>query len=82
MNGERCRAEATWQGFDHKVALAAFGETKDLKALVADPEAFIEARPEIVLRMSDQVPFWVMLQASRQLYSEKEVRATRKQKHS
>ena len=61
-------------GLGLKLALAAFGTADESRPHVADPEGFVAARSELVLRMSDQVPFWVMIQASRQLYAEGELR--------
>ena len=75
LQEEKARAEATWQDFDHKVALAAFGSETELRPHVADPKDFIEHRDKLVIRASDQVPLWVMLSASRQLYGQNEYRA-------
>ena len=74
MAEEKARAEATWQEWDFKMALAAFGSVEDLRPYVANPEDFVKAREHLVLRMSDQIPIWIMLQASRQLYGEGELR--------
>ena len=41
---EKARAEATWQDFDYKIGLAAFGTAEQLRPYVVDPEASIEPR--------------------------------------
>ena len=44
MAEERARAEASWQEWDFKMALAAFGSVEDLRPYVANPEDFVKAR--------------------------------------
>ena len=55
----------------------AFGSDKDLRMYVSEPAMVRDNIENCVLLFSDQVPWWVKVKSSRQLYSSKETRSVR-----
>jgi len=71
---EKVRGELTWQQFDERMYLAAFGSEAELASWVADPGAFVAHRGETWLVFSDQIPFWVKIGMMKVLYAAWELR--------
>ena len=71
---ERHRAEATWMAYDRAMWTMAFAPVEELSELVAKPHQVRENLQDTVLLFSDQVPFWVKVVSSRQLYGKEEFR--------
>lgn len=80
LEEEQKRAEATWKCYDMALHDVAFGTEKKRAEMFASPEQALKHSSECSLLFSDEVPFWVKIGASKQLYSETEV--TRKKQHS
>ena len=78
MSEERARSFSTWQQYDHRLYIAAFGTEAELSKLVADPKQFIAFRHQLVLGYSDQVPYWVKIGSGRQVFAEHERQVSRK----
>jgi hypothetical protein len=71
---ERHRAEATWMAYDRAMWTMSFAPVEELAVLIAKPEQVRENLKDTVLLFSDQVPFWVKVVSSRQLYGKNELR--------
>ena len=71
---ERHRAEATWMAYDRAMWTMGFAPVEELSELVAKTEQVRANLKDTVLLFSDQVPFWVKVVSSRQLYGKDEVR--------
>ena len=71
---ERHRAEATWTAYDRAMWTMGFAPVEELAELVANTEQVRDNLKDTVLFFSDQVPFWVKVVSSRQLYGENELR--------
>ena len=70
---EKKRCHLTWQEFDSKLHLAAFGDGEQLSQHVADPVTFIKNRAQTELVFADQVPFWVKIGLVRTVFAEWEL---------
>ena len=71
---EETRVKCSWRDFDAVLWLACFGEPDQLAKLVANPVEFQSCRHQLVIGFSDQIPVWVKIGRSKQVYCEKEVR--------
>ena len=74
---EKRRVELTWQDFDRAIALAGLGSLDQLKEHVVDPLRFIQHREQAVVCFSDQIPFWVKINSTKQVFSESELNSRR-----
>jgi hypothetical protein len=75
MEEEEARVKATWQQFDHLLWVAAFGNEDVLRKYVADPAHWMQNREKVVVGMSDQIPVWVKVGRTKQLYCAEELKA-------
>ena len=66
---EEIRCKLTWQSNDRVLYIAAFGDSEELKTLVAETESWRELAPHTVLVYSDQIPFWVSLGLRKTAYA-------------
>ena len=73
MLEEEARVKASWKDFDAALWLAAFGEVEDLAKFVANPVEFSEERAKLVIGFSDQIPVWVKIGRSKQVFCAREV---------
>ena len=60
--------------YDRAMWTMGFAPVEELSELVAKPEQVRETLKDTVLLFSDQVPFWVKVVSSRQLYGKNELR--------
>jgi hypothetical protein len=74
MEEEEAGVKATWKEFDAALWLAAFGSQEDLAKVVANPEEFIHQRGTVVIGFSDQIPVWVKIGRTKQVYCGDEVK--------
>ena len=74
MEEEEARVKATWKDFDVVLWLAAFGSEEELEKFVGSPQRFIEARSEVVVGFSDQIPVWVKIGRKKEVFCEREVK--------
>ena len=74
MEEEEARVKATWKDFDVVLWLAAFGSEEELEKFVGSPQKFIEARSEVVVGFSDQIPVWVKIGRKKEVFCEREVK--------
>jgi hypothetical protein len=82
MEAEATRVKLGWMLWDYKMWTAAFGTDKDLKPYVQPTAAFIENREKTVIGMSDQIPIWVKIGRSKQVYMGSERLRRKRQKTS
>ena len=75
---EAHRFKCTIQCQDEMMWIIAFGEKEELAKHVSDPDLVIRLRKDCVLLFSDQVPWWVKVKSSRQLYTSSESQARSK----
>jgi len=71
---EEKRAEATWRCYDKALFDTAFGDEACHAKLFANVEQARANLKHTSLIYSDEVPFWIKIGASKQLYSENELR--------
>ena len=74
MEEEEQRVKATWKDFDVALWLAAFGAEDVLEKFVGSPQKFIEARSELIIGFSDQIPVWVKIGRKKEVFCEREVK--------
>ncbi len=72
MEEEEARVKLGWMLWDKKLHTAAFGTWSELEKHVA-PQIFMEHRVKTVIGMSDQIPVWVKIGRSKQVYCEEEL---------
>ena len=67
---EELRCRLTWQQFDKRFWIAAFGSDEDLAAFVVSPKRFRHAvqSGNAVLGFSDQVPWWGLISRPKELF--------------
>ena len=58
---EKVRAHLTWQMFDEKLHLAAFGPKEKLALEVFGAEEWFDFLDELVLEFEDEIPFWISI---------------------
>ena len=75
MKEEEQRVKCSWRDFDSVLWVACFGETDQLAKFVANPVDFQSCRHQLVIGFSDQIPVWVKIGRSKQVYCEREVQA-------
>ena len=75
MEEEEARVKQSWMAWDAAIYAAAFADATQLQKFVAAPESFLEARHQLVIGMSDQIPVWVKIGRGKQIYSAAEVKA-------
>jgi hypothetical protein len=68
MEDEATRVKLGWMLWDYKMWTAAFGTDKDLKPYVQPVDVFQKDRIYFVIGMSDQIPIWVKIGRSKQVY--------------
>ncbi len=73
LEEECARVCSSWMNADLQMWRAAFGSEEMLQSWVADPKHFMECRQKVVLGCSDQIPVWVKVGRSKQLYLKTEV---------
>ena len=66
---EQARCNITGQQLDCRTWAVAFGDEKTLKRHVVDANVFMNHREDCVLGFSDQVPWWGMINAGKQLFA-------------
>ena len=66
---EEHRLIQTWRDFDYRMYNMCFGSLTWLEQHVLEPQVFRDNIKATVVSFSDQVPFWVKVKSSRQLYS-------------
>ena len=72
---EECqRVLDSWNFFDWVLWLASFASEEELAKHVRRPEVFREWVRQLVIVLSDQMPFWVKLQPGKQVYHESEIK--------
>lgn len=79
LDEEAARCEQTWRCYDAVLHDVAFEKSARLK-LFADEAQAAEHLHEVSLLYSDQVPFWIKIGVSKQLYAESEVKKKSKVK--
>ena len=72
MQEERARAKLSWESFDAKLELCAFGSAQLLSKFTADSESFVLHRSMIPVLFADQIPVWIRLGSERAVYTEAE----------
>ena len=70
---EEARILQTWSYYDAALWVAAFGEEDTLRKFVACPLEWARGREEVVLGWSDQIPVWLKLGRSMQVYASEEL---------
>jgi len=70
---EEHRLYQTWRDFDFRLWNMCFGDLSWLEQHVMDPQSFRENIKSTVLSWSDQIPFWVKIQSTKQLFASWEV---------
>ena len=70
LQEERRRVECSWQAFDFRVHRAAFGDLSFLEQSVMEPKSFRDNLGSTVLCFSDQIPFWIKVGSTRQLFAQ------------
>jgi len=73
MQEEEARVKNSWKDFDAALWVAAFGTEEDLAKYVANPIEFQSCRQQLVIGFSDQIPVWVKIGRTKQVYCEREV---------
>jgi len=66
---EKLRSHLTWQMFDQKLHLAAFGPAAELHKEVFGAESWQDHLDEIVLEFEDEIPFWIAVARTRKVVS-------------
>ena len=78
---EECqRVLDSWPFFDWLVWLASFASLEKLGKHARRPETFREFLKQLVIVMSDQLPFWAKLQPGKQVYHKSEIQDVQKRK--
>jgi hypothetical protein len=77
MQEEEARVKNSWKDFDAALWVACFGEAEDLAKFVANPIEFQNCRQKLVIGFSDQIPVWVKIGRTKQVYCEREVQSRR-----
>ncbi len=72
MQEKRARAKLSWESFDAKLELCAFGSAKLLSQFIADSESFVLHRSMTPVLFADQIPVWIRLGSERAVYTEAE----------
>ncbi len=72
MQEERARAKLSWESFDAKLEMCAFGSEELLSKFVADSESFVLHRSMTSVLFADQIPVWIRLGSERAVYTEAE----------
>ena len=80
MQEEEARVKNSWKDFDAALWVACFGSKEDLAKFVANPVEFQNCRQKLVLGFSDQIPVWVKIGRSKQVYCEREVKGRKTSK--
>ena len=76
---EECqRVLDSWHFYDWVLWLACFASEEELGKHVMRPEVFRELIKQLVIVMSDQLPFWVKLQPGKQVYHKSELQDVHK----
>ena len=75
LHEEMCRVFETWKDWDWKLHMVCFGPMSWLEKQVCNATAFRKNLRNLVLSFSDQVPFWVLVKAAKQLYAWWELRS-------
>ena len=72
------RCMLTWQEFDHSLWLATLASAETLAETqrVGDAKAFVEARAQLVLGFSDQIPLWAKASGRRAIFAQEELHAS------
>ena len=70
---EEHRLYQTWRDFDFRLWNMCFGDLSWLEQHVMDPQSFRDNIKSTVLSFSDQIPFWVKIQSTKQLFASWEV---------
>ena len=78
---EKKRVFESWKDWDRKQWEMCFGDLAWLEKHVVDPETFRGNIKHTVLKWSDQIPFWVKVRASKQLYGKWELRGGKSDKN-
>ena len=73
MKEEEIRVKSSWRDFDAVLWIAAFGDEAEVSKFVASPVEFQNCRQNLVIGFSDQIPVWVKIGRSKQVYCEREV---------
>ena len=68
----------SWQYWDYSMWLACFAEEEELASHVIQPEKFRANVKNMVIAMSDQLPFWIKLVPGKQLYMKGEFATSKK----
>ncbi len=73
---ERLRTHLTWKSFDAALWKAAFYTLDELKSegQISNAVQFLEARHNLVIAFTDQIPFWVKIGSAAQVYAESEMK--------
>ncbi len=66
---EEHRLYQTWKDFDFRLWNMCFGDLSWLEQHVMDPQSFRDNIKSTVLSWSDQTPFWVKIQTTKQLFA-------------
>ena len=69
LDEEMHRVFETWKDWDWKLYMVCFGPMSWLEKQVCDATAFRKNLRNLVLSFSDQVPFWVLVKAAKELYA-------------
>ena len=72
LEQEGYRCEQTWKLFDKRMHLCAFGGLDELTPFCGKPEQFLADRDKLVVLQSDQVPFFVKVRPTKQLFGPEE----------
>ncbi len=69
LEEEKHRTLATWQDFDFKMYMMCFGPLEWLEPHVFDPQSFRNNLAHTIFSWSDQIPFWIKIRTTKQLYA-------------
>ena len=58
---EQLRCQLSWQRFDEKQHLLAFGDREELHEFVSEPDQVMKHRKELVIELEDEISLWIPL---------------------
>ena len=80
LSEEEHRTLMSWRDFDFRMFNMCFGPIEWLQMFVQNPIEFRQNLKNTVICMSDQIPFWIKITSTRQLFAEWELVAKQSKK--